>query len=160
MIMPCPGANRVLNRVLRVGHSIRAQMGHSWRAPKPRSRACCRATTESSSKGRFRGGATPRGRPAICTRTRFASSTTPSGRSPCETRFGGTWGGAGAGVHFVGDGAMQRPQAVAQQEDAQDVPEAGRWQMPALLRVIHRRGFGAVLRAHADLVSVPAAGLL
>src|SRR5580658_96015 len=40
------------------------------------------------------------------------------------------------------------------------VSEAGRWQMPALLHLPHRRGFGTLLAARTDMVSLPAAILL
>ena len=41
---------------------------------------------------------------------------------------------AGAGVHCFGHGTVRSLQTVAREEEAQDVPEAGRRQMPARLR--------------------------
>src|SRR6266513_2905872 len=67
---------------------------------------------------------------------------------------------ARAGVHSVGNGALWQLETVARQKDAPDIPEASGRQMPALRRLFHRSGSGAVLRTRAHVVSVPFAGLL
>ena len=65
-----------------------------------------------------------------------------------------------AGLHLVGDGTLLDLQAVAQQEQRQDLSAARRRQVPALLLLLPRRRARAGLRAGADLAAVPAADLL
>ena len=58
-------------------------------------------------------------------------------------------------VCVLGDGAVFHLQAMARQSHRQNIPAAGRRQVPALLLLFRRRRVGPALRAGTDLAALP-----
>src|SRR4051812_42854956 len=65
-----------------------------------------------------------------------------------------------AGVYLLGHGTVLDVQTLAQQANGQDISDAERRQVPALLFLFHRRPTGLVLRAASDMAAMSAAALL